>query len=56
MKIKPDFVVLSNGVIFIESNYDDPPENTDDAVGSLRFESEKKFNEKVQVYSVYYIK
>ncbi|MDE0482737.1 MAG: hypothetical protein OXI67_09185 [Candidatus Poribacteria bacterium] len=48
--------VFLDGVIFIESNYDDTPEDVSDAVVSIRFESEEKFQERVQAFSVYTIR
>lgn len=48
--------VFQNGVIFIESNYDKTPEDVSDAVVSIRFESEQKFNQKVQAFSVYSVR
>lgn len=48
--------VLSDGVIFVESNYDSTPRNESDAIVSIRFQSEQDFAEKVQAYSVYYIR
>lgn len=48
--------VFLNGVIFIESNYDNTPEDVSDAVVSIRFESEEEFQEKVQAFSVYSIR
>ena len=50
------FSVSSKGVIFIESNYDDTPEIEEDAVVSVRFESETEFHERVQAFSVYSIR
>lgn len=47
--------VLPDGVIFIESNYDNTPKDESDAVVSIRFVSEEEFIEKVQSFSVYYI-
>ena len=48
--------VFSDGVIFIESNYDNTPKNVEDAVVGIRYVSEKEFRGQVQAFSVYYIK
>lgn len=47
--------VFLNGVLFIESNYDDTPEDVSDAVVGIRFVSEEEFQEQVQAFSVYSI-
>ena len=47
--------VFSDGVIFIESNYDNTPKNNEDAVVNIRYVLENEFKEKVQSFSVYYI-
>lgn len=48
--------VFQNGVIFIESNYDNTPEDVSDAVVSIRFQSEDEFNQRVQAFSVYSVR
>lgn len=48
--------VFPNGVIFIESNYDDTPANEEDAVVGIRFVSEKEFNEQVEAFTIYTIR
>ena len=49
-------VVFQNGVIFIESNYDNTPKDVSDAVVNIRYVSEDEFKEKVQSFSVYSIR
>ena len=48
--------VFLNGVIFIESNYDNTPKDESDAVVDIRFVSEEEFDEKVQAFSVYSVR
>lgn len=48
--------VLPEGVVFIESNFDNTPADNSDAIVDMRFQSELDFGEKVQAYSVYYIR
>lgn len=48
--------VFQNGVIFIESNYDNTPEDVSDAVVNIRYVSEDEFKEEVQSFSVYSIR
>lgn len=50
------FSVTSKGVLFIESNYDKTPKDVSDAVVNIRFETETKFQEEVEAFSVFSIR